>query len=389
MSPHGWAVPIVSLGAAVVVIGGIAPVAAAGHQSQSHPSYGPVSYPGNLQSVTAVSASDVWAVGFHDDSQEISSTLIEHWDGHVWSQVASPRFGGSGGSQLFGVGAASASDVWAVGNAYSGTEFDTLIEHWDGTSWSTVASPSPGGANGSYLFAVSARSATDAWAVGQTYDGPLIEHWDGSTWTQVTSPGGTGTELSGVTAISATDAVAVGETFGAFSRQFILRWDGTTWMQVKGAPTDKRGHGETLNGVSASSATDVWAVGTSTHYRKVVDTSLIEHWDGTSWQRVTGLDPGGRFGTQLNGVSAVAPDDVWAVGSYGFQRSGASLSFIEHWNGTSWKKTHASSPGGKGSSTVSAVSALSPSQAWAAGSYVNATTMTMTQNWDGQRWIQL
>jgi hypothetical protein len=303
--------------------------------------------------------------------------------------VASPRLGGGGGSSLAGVSAAGSADVWAVGNTYSGTEFDTLIEHWDGTGWSQVPSPSPGGADGSYLFAVSARSATDAWAVGRTYQGLLIEHWDGSSWTQVTSPGAVGTELTGVAATSATDAVAVGQTFGAFSRAFIVQWDGSTWSQVAGDSSSKRGRGDTLNGVSASSASDAWAVGTSTTYRKVIDSSLIEHWNGTAWRHVDGPNPGGRFGTQLFGVSEVSPSDVWAVGSYGFDHSGASRTFIEHWNGTDWTRTHAASPGGRGESTASGIDAISASRAWAAGSYVHDTYMTMTQNWDGHTWIQL
>lgn len=50
--------------------------------------------------------------------------------------------------------------------------------------WNTVASP-PVGSEGN-LTAVTALSATDAWAVGQ-YEGPdslqrtLIEHWNGSS----------------------------------------------------------------------------------------------------------------------------------------------------------------------------------------------------------------
>ena len=42
--------------------------------------------------------------------------------------------------QLFGVAATSASNAWAVGTS-SGK---TLIVHWNGASWTQVASPSPG-----------------------------------------------------------------------------------------------------------------------------------------------------------------------------------------------------------------------------------------------------
>src|SRR5437764_621866 len=54
----------------------------------------------------------------------------------VWSVVSSPNVGTSS-NVLNGVAVVSANDVWAVGY-YSG---GTLIEHWDGTSWSVVPSP--------------------------------------------------------------------------------------------------------------------------------------------------------------------------------------------------------------------------------------------------------
>src|SRR5262245_51946158 len=114
------AVPVVSLGT-VVVLSGVTPVSAHMVGQPAFHNNGPVSYPGMLQSVSAASATDVWAVGFHD-VDEVSSTLIEHWNGRFWSLVESPRLGGQGGSQLDGVSALSASDAWAVGNYYTGSE---------------------------------------------------------------------------------------------------------------------------------------------------------------------------------------------------------------------------------------------------------------------------
>jgi len=48
---------------------------------------------------------------------------------------------------------------------------------------------------------VTASSATNAWAVGSTFDGfshrNLVLHWDGSTWTRVTSPDFTASDFLG------------------------------------------------------------------------------------------------------------------------------------------------------------------------------------------------
>lgn len=388
MSSLRWAVPVISL-TTVVMLSGTAPGPAHALGQTTPRTAGPVSYPGVLQSVSAVSGSDVWAVGFHDDEDGGNSTLIEHWDGRHWHLVESPSLEGS---SLYGVSAVSASDAWAVGYYFTGTEYDTLVEHWDGTSWTQIPSPSPGGGSGSYLDAVSARSATDAWAVGYTAAGPLIEHWNGTAWSLVGSPGDAGVQLNGVSAVASDDAFAVGNTFGALSRTFILRWNGTKWRRMDSTQPAKAGHANRLDGVSASSSTDVWAVGTTIRYQHFTARPLIEHYDGTSWSRVTGLDPGGHPGTRLAGVSAVSPTDVWAVGFFGLDKSGSYQTFIEHWNGTSWKRTHTVRPSGSRDDSAAGIDAISPSRAWAAGSFTNSEesmTMSMTQNWDGQRWLQL
>jgi hypothetical protein len=55
---------------------------------------------------------------------------------------------GSGRSgNLYGVSADSATDAWAVGDYGNPTTRagETLVLHWNGTSWSKVASPNPGG----------------------------------------------------------------------------------------------------------------------------------------------------------------------------------------------------------------------------------------------------
>src|SRR5437868_6514112 len=87
----------------------------------------------------------------------VNKTLIEHWNGSAWSVVASPK--GSGGDQLTGVAAVSASNIWAAGTGNA----RTLIEQWNGASWSIVASPNPGSVSDE-LVAVAVVSANNVWA---------------------------------------------------------------------------------------------------------------------------------------------------------------------------------------------------------------------------------
>jgi hypothetical protein len=94
--------------------------------------------------------------------------------------AANPNVGGT----LLGVSADSSSDAWSVGNYSTSTvPYGAFISRWNGTTWTKVATPNPGLANGSSLLGVSALSRADAWAVG-TYTpsagatGALILHWD-------------------------------------------------------------------------------------------------------------------------------------------------------------------------------------------------------------------
>lgn len=95
-----------------------------------------------LAGVAAVSATDVWAVGYYYNSSSQAVTLIEHWNGTSWSVVKSPNIG-SGANDLYSVAATSATGVRAVGGYYynSKKEFLTLTERWNGTKWSVVKSP--------------------------------------------------------------------------------------------------------------------------------------------------------------------------------------------------------------------------------------------------------
>jgi len=174
----------------------------------------------NLQGVAVVSPSDAWAVGYSSrgpggtllgQATEVlgGQTLIEHWNGARWSIVPSPN-PGSTANGLKAVAAVSTNDVWAVGYFSSsgdstGRGLQTAIEHWNGTQWSAVPSPSPGSIV-NILNGVADVSANDAWAVGysssgnfsyKSQDGPifnfvqertLIEHWNGTQWNIISTP---------------------------------------------------------------------------------------------------------------------------------------------------------------------------------------------------------
>src|SRR4029079_4681151 len=159
-------------------------------------------------------------VGHHQ--WEAPRPLVEIWDGADWTLQPVPH-AGKGGAYLNAVSAVSATDVWTVGfsiDRYGA--FHGLTAKWDGVSWAKFpAAPPLGDGYDPMLYGVSALSTNDVWLVGTYYNGAsalltLAEHWDGSRWGIVPSedPGGPGpyaaNVFDSVAAISPTDVRAVG-----------------------------------------------------------------------------------------------------------------------------------------------------------------------------------
>jgi hypothetical protein len=116
-----------------------------------------------LNSIAIISARDAWAVGTYNTASNVGQTLIEHWNGSSWHVVNSPN-PSSLYNALFGIAAVSASDAWAVGSATgpNGTN-EMLIERWNGTRWNVARGPSPGKASND-LKAIAAIPGTSAFA---------------------------------------------------------------------------------------------------------------------------------------------------------------------------------------------------------------------------------
>jgi hypothetical protein len=94
-----------------------------------------------------------------------------------WSIVSSPS--ARNASQTFnfpsGVTCVSASDCWAVGFSWAGSNsHQTLIERWDGTAWAIVSSPNTSPTRENVLFGVTCVSASNCWAVGDYYNAPGV-----------------------------------------------------------------------------------------------------------------------------------------------------------------------------------------------------------------------
>ena len=253
----------------------------------------PLAATNQMNGVAVLSASDVWAVGRTIRIPFALVSQIQHFDGNSWSVVESPHF--PLGEELKAVQAVSDQDIFAVGS-FKDDEFQTqspLVEHFDGTTWSTVPAPRFGRHQGAVLNSLTIISDSDIWAVGRagsldfSNDRPFAMHFDGSTWTEVSVPSVENAhfhELQGVAAVATDDVWAVG-TFlgpGIFEQTLIVHFDGTAWSIV--ASPNQESSNNILLGVSVVSSNSVWAVGCGPclDVLEIAGTS-IEHWDGTQW----------------------------------------------------------------------------------------------------------
>ena len=113
-----------------------------------------------------------------------------------------------------------ASVVIATGSfAPGGDTTRTLTEIWDGTRWEIEPSPNGDASSQNFLNSVRCVSASDCTAVGDYYDdraftgGTLIEHWDGTSWSLESSATSStfGANLSDVSCIARASCLAVGQ----------------------------------------------------------------------------------------------------------------------------------------------------------------------------------
>lgn len=275
---------------------------------------------GGLFSVHGTSATDVWVAGSADGGGTGEPTLI-HYDGAGWTRrdlsalgLAGTDFwwvhartssdvlvGGENGTIVrydgasftrmttpgtgivFGMWAAGADDVWAVGGQSGGTA--GFVWHWDGSAWRDV--PLPAGHPDAAVFKVWGLGPSDVWFCGLM--GTLL-HWDGSALTEVASP--TTRSLFTLHAVGGEVAVV-----GGAGSATLLRGTGGTFVDV--TPSEDGVPPAQMNGVWLTAPGEGFAVG-------IYGTILRQ--TGSTWAEEDGVFD------DLHAVWVDPGGDVWAVG---------------------------------------------------------------------------
>ncbi|HYP40054.1 MAG TPA: S-layer homology domain-containing protein [Chloroflexia bacterium] len=329
---------------------------------------------GRLHGVSALTPDDVWAVGNRWEATDGSSygrTLIEHWDGSTWSVVPSPN-GGTHQyttSFLVDVAAIAPDDAWAIGywSDYIGGSNYPLALHWDGVTWSSVETNYYMGDQYTPT-AITAISSDDVWVVGrhgnyQTW----TMHWDGETWSMVASPspGPSYNYLSSVSGSASNDVWAVGITQpGDTIEPLLIHWDGSSWQEM---PYPDAAAGLSLRAVKAFAPDDVWVVGTSYDFLQSTYTPISMHYDGAAWS--VDLLPAQPDFSQIHlaDLDGSGPTDLWAVGSK--RGVSAALVLTYHWDGSSWSTVYSPTPRSDedGNLSILSVTSAGPDHTWLVG----------------------
>jgi hypothetical protein len=273
------------------------------------------------------------------------------------------------GSALLSVWCTFANACTAVGDEPIGLNGSVpLAERWNGSKWSIQKTPAPAGAPNSVLDAVTCASAFDCVAVGSASPSvnsqvPLVEHWNGSTWkiekAPTRRPGFTESQLSGVSCTSATRCFAVGSSFNPSPLKFVTLaevWNGSRWTIQATPNATSRG---SLNGVSCLSRNDCLAVGDGFGAR----------WNGKKWSLVKLGVPGGP--ANLTSISCRA-GVCYADG--GFFQDAVLQGVIEFWNGSRWRVQNATINTSFDSSVYNGISCRTAVNCTAVGSYHDPTT---------------
>jgi hypothetical protein len=345
-----------------------------------------------LYRVIALSSTSAWAVGssaIATIAGPVTHPLVEHWNGLSWQVVSSQSVGTyMPNGELFDIAAISPTNMYAVGDYV--TDFglqQSLIEHYDGRSWTAVASPNVGVLGNALSGITAVRGTQTVWAVGFYQDGSgtyktLIERSSGLGWSVVASPnvGTSYNELFGVASVSLNNVVAVGTfylgtaTVPVTARTLAERFDGTTWSVVATPNYDTQygqDHNILFDVTLVPGTATLWAAGTatldvpSTLGGAMLDQTLTEFFDGSRWNLVPSADPY-VYNAGLYTITAVSPTSVWAVGIY-MSATGWDATLAEHYDGRQWTIVSTTDVGSLNSRLfgVAVVSGC----AWAVGQY--------------------
>jgi hypothetical protein len=328
-------------------------------------------------------------------SPTVSATPVPCRPG--WHVAAGAVPAGDYEDRLVAIAGSASDDLWAVGHRWPNPrQVFPLLEHWDGRGWTYSAGASLGGRQ-AWLTSVAALASDDVWAVGyfeadrRSPSAPLIEHWNGRSWSlQPTHAltrvnGALPQTLTSVVALASDDVWVLGhgnQLSGAVD--VYLHWNGTSWKLLPGPDISPRLGSAAMQAIGTDRRGGLWAVGgwVGIGEAGVPRGGIAERWNGRQWQ----VDRRAAWKEPLTRVAPVAPDDVWAIAGGSFTADGTwGVSPVEvlHWSGSTWNV--ALFLGRAGSVDATGLVAVSADDVYVIGQNA-ATQQPFIDHWDGTRW---
>jgi hypothetical protein len=293
----------------------------------------PVGAASGFGDVATIAKNDVWAVGSTATSfSSPSKALIEHFDGTSWRIAAIPA---ASGTSLTSVTAVSATDVWAVGNGH------TL--HWDGHTWTATADPAQlqisrvEHGHGGLVMALGFNTSTSK---------PEVLTRTANTWQPIATPTpplpttaracDDVVQVRALTLLTTSDIWVVGGTVNSGANvtsgcPYAAHWDGSSWTTFS-PPNPVGGAVSALVAVSERADGTVWSVGQA-QSDPSSSPGFAVRWNHSAWQSLCNFGCGPITWTDIDATGT----SVWASGTQILPNNGGDLMGISRWVGNGWQ----------------------------------------------------
>jgi hypothetical protein len=211
-----------------------------------------------LRDVVAIDERNVWAVGA--TTGDHGKPVALHWNGQRWRLVQLP-----GEGEIESVAAVSARDVWAVGWQRTRHRAKAAVWHSNGSRWARLPVPATP-LVASSLSGVSTAGARTVWAVGETDTNPdrgqsgrgwaIALRWDGRRLLLDSA-----TFMRKISSLDRVVAVKPNSIWAAQAHHSVfVHRDAHTWTRTA-QPPFTRFKDETIAALAASPGGLIWGVG--------------------------------------------------------------------------------------------------------------------------------
>jgi hypothetical protein len=330
------------------------------------------------------------AVGGWKNSAGEQFTLAYRFNGSTWTLQSTPNPSGGIASVFQEVSCATETSCTAAGSWVGGGASNrTLVEAWNGTSWSIQGTPNPENAIFSAFFGISCRSTT-CIGVGWSTDGSGVDTTLAETSDLGQPPSITTKPASSSSRTKTTLKGTVNPNGSETTYQFEY---GTTTGYGSKAPASPKSIGSGNSLVEVSEGIEGLAPETTYHFRLVATNAKgttngpDQTFTTPSWEILSTPNPSGASDSNLYDVSCEPSTSICtAVGKSTI--SGADSPIAQRWNGTSWSEQSAAKKSGTLPTRLFGVDCPSEARCLAAGSYqpTEGGPTLLAEIWNEGKW---